>query len=114
MTFNRPLADSGLIACPHCDQVQRKREIAAGEAARCARCNEQLWRHRGDSIRRTMAFASAAAVLYLMTNLAPMLGLTVVGREASTTVFGGASHLWENGQRMVAALVTFTVIIAPG
>jgi paraquat-inducible protein A len=42
-----------------------------------------------------------------------MLGLTVVGREAATTVFGGALHLWENGPQIVAVLVLFTAIIAP-
>ena len=42
-----------------------------------------------------------------------MLGLTIVGRAASTTVIGGAQHLWEVGQEPVALLVMFTAVIAP-
>ncbi len=42
-----------------------------------------------------------------------MLGLTIVGRGASTTVIGGAQHLWNNGQQLVAILVLFTAVIAP-
>jgi paraquat-inducible protein A len=42
-----------------------------------------------------------------------MLGLTVVGRAASTTVIGGAWHLWENEQELVGVLVLFTAVIAP-
>jgi paraquat-inducible protein A len=42
-----------------------------------------------------------------------MLGLTIVGRDASTTVIGGAEHLWDNGQRLVGVLVLFTAVIAP-
>jgi paraquat-inducible protein A len=42
-----------------------------------------------------------------------MLGLTIVGREASTTVLGGAEHLWRDGPQMVGLLVLFTAIIAP-
>ena len=42
-----------------------------------------------------------------------MLGLTVVGREASTTVFGGAMQLWSDRRDTVSALVLFTAIIAP-
>jgi paraquat-inducible protein A len=42
-----------------------------------------------------------------------MLGLTIVGRAASTTVIGGAEHLWQNGQQMVAVLVLLTAVIAP-
>jgi uncharacterized lipoprotein YmbA len=42
-----------------------------------------------------------------------MLGLTIVGRDASTTVIGGALHLWDNEQKIVGALVLFTAVIAP-
>ena len=42
-----------------------------------------------------------------------MLGLTIVGRDASTTVIGGAQHLWDNGQKIVGMLVLFTAVIAP-
>ena len=42
-----------------------------------------------------------------------MLGLTIVGRDASTTVIGGALHLWNNDQKVVGVLVLFTAVIAP-
>ena len=43
----------------------------------------------------------------------PMLGLTILGRAASTTVIGGAQHLWDDGQETVSALVFFTAVLAP-
>ncbi len=49
----------------------------------------------------------------MIANSVPMLGLTIVGRGASTTVIGGARHLWENGQAIVGVLVLFTAVIAP-
>ena len=52
-------------------------------------------------------------MLYVTANSVPMLGLTIVGRDASTTVFGGVEHLWADDQQIVAALVFFTAIIAP-
>ena len=39
----------------------------------------------------------AALVLYVIANTVPMLGLTAVGREAFTTVVGGAQQLWHDG-----------------
>jgi paraquat-inducible protein A len=111
--YNRPGADPSTIACPHCDFMQSLPDLAAGASARCARCDEELWRHREDSLNRTLALASAAAVLYAVANTVPMLGLTVVGREAFTTVIGGAQHLWDYGQDPVAALVLFTAVLAP-
>ncbi len=111
--YNQPLADPALIACLHCDLLQRLPDLAPGASARCPRCNKELWRRREDSLDRTLALALAAAVLYVVANSVPMLGLTIVGRDASTTVIGGAKHLWENGQQIVAVLVLFTAVIAP-
>jgi paraquat-inducible protein A len=111
--YNQPAADASLVACLHCDLLQRLPELAPGASARCPRCNKELWRRREDSLNRTLALTLAAAVLYAIANSVPMLGLTIVGRDASTTVFGGARHLWDNGQQIVAVLVLFTAVIAP-
>jgi paraquat-inducible protein A len=111
--YNQPLADAALIACPDCDLLQRLPELAPGASARCPRCNRELWRRREDSLNRTLALSLAAATLYAVANSVPMLGLSVVGRSAFTTVFGGAVHLWNDGREIVAALVFFTAVLAP-
>lgn len=110
---NRPLSDPALVACLHCDLVQRLPELALGDTARCPRCDKLLWRNGADVLNRTLALTVAAAILYLIANLAPMLGLEAVGRTASTTVLGGAQQLWRDGRETVAVLVLFTVIVAP-
>jgi paraquat-inducible protein A len=112
--YNQPLPDASLIACPHCDQLQRLPDIAPGESARCPRCDEELWRRHAHSLDRPLALTIAAAILYIVANSMPMLGLTVVGREAVTTVFGGAEHLWSAGWESVGVLVLFTAVVAPG
>ena len=101
--YNRPIADTSLIACLHCDLLQRIPELEPGASARCPRCNKELWRRREDSLNRTLALTLAAAVLYVIANSVPMLGLTIVGRGASTTVIGGAQHLWDNGEKIVGS-----------
>lgn len=111
--YNQPLGDSSLISCPHCDLLQRLPPVEPGGSARCARCNEEILRRREDSLNRTLALTVAAALLYLIANSVPMLGLTVVGRSASTTVIGGATDLWNDGQEIVSVLVMFTAVIAP-
>jgi paraquat-inducible protein A len=105
--------DPSLIACPDCDLVQRLPDLPAGASARCPRCDRELWRRREDSLNRTLALSLAAAVLYVIANSTPMLSLTAVGRSASTTVFGGAEQLWEDGQEIVAVLVLFAAVVAP-
>jgi paraquat-inducible protein A len=113
MSYNTPVGDTSLIACLHCDLLQRIPDLAPGASARCPRCNKELWRHRVDSANRTLALTLAAVVLYAIANSVPMLGLTIVGRDASTTVIGGAQHLWNNDQKIVGVLVLFTAVIAP-
>jgi paraquat-inducible protein A len=111
--YNEPVGDASLVVCRHCDLLQRLPELAPGASARWPRCNKELWRCREDSLNRTLALSVAAAVLYVIANAVPMLGLTIVGRAASTTVFGGVETLWQDGQGIVAALVFFTVVLAP-
>lgn len=110
---NRPLPDATLVACLHCDLLQRIPEVPAGASVRCPRCDKELWRHKPDSYNRSLALTLAALVLYLIANAVPMLGLHAVGREAFTTVVGGAQQLWSNGQQMVSVLVLFAAVISP-
>jgi len=111
--YNQAVPDTSLVACPHCDLVQRLPELAPGASARCPRCDRELWRRREDSLDRTLALALAAAVLYVIANSVPMLGLRAVGHQAYTTVLGGAQQLWNDGRETVAVLVFFTAVLAP-
>ncbi len=111
--YNEPLTDPSLLACPDCDLVQRLPDLEPGASARCPRCDFELWRRRDHLRQRTLPLTLAAALLYLIANTSPMLGLSAVGREASTTVLGGAEQLWRDGQEIVAGLVLFTAVIAP-
>ena len=111
--YNQPVPTPRLIACPDCDLLQRLPELAPGASARCPRCDRELWRRREDSLNRTLALTLAAAVLYVIANAVPMLGLSAVGHQASTTVLGGVQQLWVNGQQVVAVLVLFAAVVAP-
>src|SRR5262245_20940507 len=111
--YNQPVPTPRLIACPDCDLLQRLPDLSPGASARCPRCDRELWRRREDSLNRTLALTLAAAVLYVIANAVPMLGLSAVGRAASTTVLGGVQQLWGNGQQIVAVLVLFAAVVAP-
>lgn len=110
---NKPLADAALVACPDCDLLQRIPDAAPGASVRCPRCDKELWRRREDPLNRTFALSAAALVLYIIANTVPMLGLSAVGHQAYTTVFGGVQQLWHDNQQIVAVLVLFAAIISP-
>lgn len=105
--------DPGLISCRHCDLLQALPELEPGGAANCDRCGAELWHRRDDALRRTLALSMAAAVLYLVAMAVPMIGLSIVGRQASATVIGGGEFLWDSGMQPVSVLVFLTAVIAP-
>ena len=42
------------------------------------------------------------------------MGLSAVGRHASTTIVGGAYEMWLQGEQITAVIVAFCAVIAPG
>lgn len=111
--FNAPDSDRDVVACSQCDMLQRLPALDSGASARCPRCNNELWRRRPDPLNRTLALTLTAVILFIVANCVPMLGLSVVGRKSFTTVIGGAVHLWNNDERIVAVLALFTTVLAP-
>ncbi|MCW5892608.1 MAG: paraquat-inducible protein A [bacterium] len=111
--YSDPAPDRRLVACPDCDLLLRLPVLEDGASARCPRCDYELWRRRAGSRARCLPLALAAAVLYVLANAVPMLGLEAVGHRASTTVVGGALELWADGRELVAVLVLFTAVVAP-
>ncbi|MGZ8474366.1 MAG: paraquat-inducible protein A, partial [Candidatus Deferrimicrobiaceae bacterium] len=102
-----------VVACPDCDLLQRIPALAPGGAAYCPRCGRKLATCKPGSIERTTALAVAAAIAFLVTNLEPLMGLSLAGREASTTIAGGVWRMWEQGERITALLIALFAVIAP-
>ena len=102
------------IACPDCDLLQRIPPLPRGGKARCARCSKTLATRRADALDRTLALTIAAAIAFIVANTTPLMGLSAVGREASTTIIGGAYEMWLQGSQITAVIVAFCAVIAPG
>jgi len=101
------------IACPDCDLLQRLPELPPGGKARCPRCNNTLATQPTDSLDRALALTLTAAIVFVVANTSPLMGLSAVGREASTTIVGGAYQMWVQGQQVTAVIVGFCAVIAP-
>src|ERR1044071_3545960 len=102
-----------LIACHECDLLQRRISLPPGGAARCIRCGASLYRNKPDSLDRTLALTLTAAVLLIVANLFPVVGLEAQGNRTSTTLFGTVRTLYDDEMRSVAALVFVTTILMP-
>jgi paraquat-inducible protein A len=104
---------SETVACPDCDLLQRIPPLPPGGKARCARCAETLATRRADPLDRPLALTVAAALAFVIANTMPLMGLSAVGREASTTIMGGAYEMWLQGSEITAVMIAFCAVIAP-
>jgi paraquat-inducible protein A len=102
------------IACRDCDLLQYIPALAPGAKARCSRCGETLAQRRADPLRLPLALTAAATIAFIIANTMPLMGLSAVGRQASTTIFGGALEMWRQGSEITAVAVAFCAVIAPG
>jgi paraquat-inducible protein A len=102
------------VACPDCDLLQRLPELPPGGKARCPRCGHTLATRPTDPVDRPLALALTAAIVFIVANTAPLMGLSAVGRHASTTIVGGAYEMWVQGEAITAVIVAFCAMIAPG
>lgn len=102
-----------LMACQECDLLQRIPPLPIRGEAHCVRCGYSLAARPSDPLQIPLALTVSAAIVFVVANAAPLLGLSAVGRHASTTIIGGAWQLWLEGQVITAAIVMFCAVIAP-
>ena len=104
---------ASLIACHECDLINREAVIPLGAKAYCRRCGARLYQRTPDSLDRTLACMLAAAVLMVVANVYPIVGLEAQGDHTSTTLFGAVRTLYDDGMTSVAALIFVTAILMP-
>jgi paraquat-inducible protein A len=105
------------VACPDCDLLQHIPPLNAGEKARCSRCGHVLASASRDPLHPLdlpLSLTLTAAIVLIIANTTPLMGLSVMGQTASTTIVGGAYEMWLNGEPLTAMIVAFCAVIAPG
>jgi paraquat-inducible protein A len=105
---------AALIACPRCDLLQRTTPLTGHADAHCKRCFTALYGRSDTNVDRPLAYTLAAAILFLLANVFPIVGLEVQGQGATATLFGTAQALHAQHMTMLAALVFVTTIVVPG
>ncbi len=107
------MAELALTACHECDLLQREPILPPGGVACCRRCNAVLFRHIPDSLDRGLAYTLGAAILFIVANVFPIVGLEVQGTLNATSLYGAVEKIWDNDMEGVAALVFGTTILIP-
>lgn len=108
-----PATGARLIACHECDLLQRETALPRDGVLRCYRCHAELYRAHADSIDRALAFTLASGVLFVISNLYPIVGLAVNGDLVETTLLGAVRILYNDGMWPLAGLVFATTFLMP-
>jgi paraquat-inducible protein A len=66
-----------------------------------------------DPITKPLALSVTALIVLVIANVMPMMGMSVMGRHASTTILGGCVQMWRTGEPITAVAVAFCALIAP-
>jgi paraquat-inducible protein A len=101
------------VACRGCDLLQRIPPLPPGAKAQCGRCGQLLAVRHADPLDRPLALAITAAIALVVANVSPLMGLTVAGRDTTTTLAGGAYQMWMQGSEVTAVIVGFCAVVAP-
>jgi paraquat-inducible protein A len=102
-----------LIACHECDLIHRVKPLPKKGIANCTRCGSVLYRHKPNSIDRTLALSMAGLVLFVLANSFPFLALKMESQVHQTTLITGIQVLYTQGMQGLAVVVLLTTILAP-
>ena len=101
------------IACHDCDLIHRIDPLPTKGAAVCIRCGAVLYKHKPNSLDRTLAFAMAGLILFILANSFPFLGLKIGAQFRETNLITGIYELYVQGMQVIAILVLLTTVLVP-
>jgi paraquat-inducible protein A len=105
--------DMPLIACHECDLLQRKVSLPSGRVARCPRCGAKLYRSVPASLDHVLSYNLTAAVVFIVANAYPIVGINIQGIRHDTTLLGAVHALWSQEMFFIAIMVFLTTFLMP-
>jgi paraquat-inducible protein A len=109
----QPALTSSLLICEHCDTVYRRRPLARGDVARCARCHAVLERHQKIGINAMLALVATVMVVFVQANVWPIITLGLNGEQIPARLWGIIAMMWREHSQVVAVLAAGTLFFFP-
>lgn len=102
-----------LVACEHCDSVYQRCTLAAGEVARCSRCEAVLQRANPMGVDRWLALTLTTAVVFLIANICPVVRISLNGTHREATLWEFAWALAQGSVAPIAIVAALVIILVP-
>lgn len=94
-----------LIACHECDLLMSSTDLANDQRIACPRCGAELKVLRYDMVRRALALALTAMILFIPANFWPIMTLSLLGQKQRSTVWDSVWSLYNSGMQVISILV---------
>jgi paraquat-inducible protein A len=102
-----------IFICRDCDTVYRATPLHRGDVALCRRCDAILARYSGADAETRLALVIAAAILFAIANLTPLLSIEVAGVETSANIWFAVRSLQQGWISVAAFGLAFTTFLIP-
>jgi paraquat-inducible protein A len=113
-TFDAPDTPApGLTACPWCDLLQREAVCTTSCVVRCWRCDGIIYRAIPGALDTALALTLAAAALFAIANVFPVMSLDLQGQHVSARLVDIVWSLQREGMAAIGAVVLVTLILTP-
>jgi len=107
MTAAPRARELGLVGCHTCALV-----CAVGQP-QCPRCGSRLHPRKSDSLARSWALLIAALILYIPSNVLPVMYTSMLGRGETSTILHGVVEFWKSGSWDIALLIFIASVAVP-
>ena len=101
----------GLVACQTCGLVSRR--VPDTQPTYCSRCAARLHERVPRSAESTLAWLIAAVVLYIPSNLLPVMYVSGIGGGQESTILGGVVGFWRGGDWPIASVIFVASVAVP-
>lgn len=111
--FGQFMQLDSLVICEECDLLQKKAQLKAGDEELCIRCGYSLYKFNPHGLHYSLVFALTALVLFVLSNIYPIVSISSQGLNNSTTLLGVVQILYQDEMWLVALLVLVTTFLTP-
>jgi paraquat-inducible protein A len=102
-----------VLICRDCDTVYRTVPLQRGDVALCRRCDAVLGRYFSADAESGLALIIAAAILFAIANLSPVLSIEIGGIETKANIWFAVRSLQQDWISIAAFGLAFTTFLVP-
>ncbi len=102
---------AGLLRCPGCEKLHASSGVREGQP--CGRCGAALNPRKPASLQRTWALTLGAALLYVPSNVFPVMTISQFGSGESDTIMSGIQALFAAGWYPIGLMLLFASVLVP-